>query len=371
MLVPNKCNDAHDCTLTVADNWLKARLPAVLASDDFTSGRLAVVVTADEDDQSQGNKVLTAVLAKPLDGAHKVVSAALTHYSLSRLLSQVSGQAGLRSAATAPDMAAAFGLTVGPATPGGGGTGGGGGAADRGPSGTHQVFADTFETGLNCGIWVRMQNNDTAGTASSLCTDLPATGTPRGSFPDNSGYNGGRAFRSEVQPGDVAASGERSELSGDGAPWIFHEGDEAWLQERINVQPGMDPAQNNSTSATSFYILTQWHAGSGSPPFSLQIGGDGSLRIVQGGSGTIADAQVLPAGSFTPGTWYDVDVHFKMSTSSAKGGVEVFVNGTRAMPWDAGATMADADSYLKIGQYRNKRNFTGVVLFDDVRLSTP
>jgi hypothetical protein len=66
-----------------------------------------------------------------------------------------------------------------------------------------------------------------------------------------------------------------------------------------------------------------------------------------------------------------VNIHFKMSQSASKGGVEVFVNGTRAMAWDAGATMADADSYLKIGQYRNKRNFVGVVLFDDVRLSTP
>lgn len=235
------------------------------------------------------------------------------------------------------------------------------------------VWSDNFEKGLDCSIWTRMQNNDTAGSgASSLCTDLPATGTPRGSFPDGSGADGvGKAFRSEVRPGDLAANGERSELSGDGAQWIFREGDERWLQEEIKVEPGMNFPQNNSSSATPFYILNQWHAGSGSPPFSLQIGGDGSLRIVQGGSGTIADAQVLPAASFVPGSWYDVDIHFKMSTSSTKGGVEVFVNGARAMAWDAGATMADADSYLKIGQYRNKRNFTGVVLFDDVRLSTP
>lgn len=111
MLVPNKAHDAHDGTLSAADSWLKARLPGVLASSDFTSGRLAVVITADEDDKNSGNKVLTVVLQA--GESHKVVSTALTHYSLSRMNSQVSGSTGLINAASAPDMAAAFGLKVG------------------------------------------------------------------------------------------------------------------------------------------------------------------------------------------------------------------------------------------------------------------
>jgi hypothetical protein len=39
--------------------------------------------------------------------------------------------------------------------------------------------------------------------------------------------------------------------------------------------------------------------------------------------------------------------------------------------WDAGATMADKDSYFKTGQYRNKKNYTGVVYFDNMVLSQP
>jgi hypothetical protein len=95
---------------------LKNRLPNILASSDFTSGKLAVVVTADEDDNTSGNKVLTVVLHASLDGSHKVVSTALTHYSLSRFYSQTTGGSPLRKAAAAPDMAEAFGLTVGPTT---------------------------------------------------------------------------------------------------------------------------------------------------------------------------------------------------------------------------------------------------------------
>ena len=75
MLIPNLCNDAHDCSLGTADGWLKNRLPDVLGLIEL--GKLAVVVTADD---ASGNKVLTVVLHASLDGSDKVVSTALTHY---------------------------------------------------------------------------------------------------------------------------------------------------------------------------------------------------------------------------------------------------------------------------------------------------
>ncbi len=107
-LIPDVKHDAHDGSLATADSWLKQRLRPVLASSDFTSGRLAVVVTADEDDRSAGNVVLTSVLATQLH--HKVVRKALNHYSLTRFIDQILGMKPLRKAATAPDMKAAFGL---------------------------------------------------------------------------------------------------------------------------------------------------------------------------------------------------------------------------------------------------------------------
>jgi hypothetical protein len=122
LLVPNLCNDAHDeklggCDLGTADRYLSSALPVVLKSSDFTSGNLAVVITADEDDTSSrntdGGLVLTVVLQAGLDGSHLVVKTPLTHYSLSRLYSEVVGAAPLNRAAKAPDMAKAFNLKVG------------------------------------------------------------------------------------------------------------------------------------------------------------------------------------------------------------------------------------------------------------------
>jgi hypothetical protein len=107
-LIPNLCHDAHNCSLAKADAFLRTTLPDALSSRDFTSGHLVVVVTADEDDRSSGNTVLTSVLSTRL--SHKVVTTPLTHYSLSRYLSQVLGVAPLRHARSAPGMRAAFGL---------------------------------------------------------------------------------------------------------------------------------------------------------------------------------------------------------------------------------------------------------------------
>jgi phosphatidylinositol-3-phosphatase len=111
--IPDLCDDAHDCSLSTADNYIKSWLPQIMAGSDYTSGRLAIVITADEDDSNSGNVVLTAVIHRSLDGSHKVVTSALNHYSLLRMYDRVLGAPLLRKASTASDMAAAFALPVG------------------------------------------------------------------------------------------------------------------------------------------------------------------------------------------------------------------------------------------------------------------
>jgi len=110
LAVPNLNNDAHDGSLGDADTWLRGWLATVLAGPDYRSGHLAIVVTADEDDRNSANTVLTTVLHPALNGAHRVVSTPLNHYSLSRLNAQATCTPPLRNAASAPDMAAAFTL---------------------------------------------------------------------------------------------------------------------------------------------------------------------------------------------------------------------------------------------------------------------
>lgn len=238
---------------------------------------------------------------------------------------------------------------------------------DRGPSGPTLVWEDDFEDGLDCTIWTRVQNDETSGAASSACNQWDPDGTPtRTTFPDDAGEAGpgDRAARFELRSGDKSARGERSELSGDGAAWRFFDGDERWLQQRIKVDPSMVQERNDR-----FYILTQWHAGAGSPPLVLGLEDDGALSIESNGVGTVPKTVVLAADEFPKDVWFDVSIHFVMSNDPGKGGAEVFVDGVRQTPWLAGRTMADGSSYLKLGQYRDPQPSTGVTYVDDVRLT--
>ena len=106
LLIPDLCNDGHDCSLQVADGWLRQWLPFVMQGADYRSGRLAIVVTFDEDDRTAGNVVLTAVIAPSV--SHTVVSAPLTHYSLTRFLAEVAGVAPPGEAATSASLGSAF-----------------------------------------------------------------------------------------------------------------------------------------------------------------------------------------------------------------------------------------------------------------------
>jgi acid phosphatase len=110
MAIPNVCNDAHDCDLATADTWLRDQLEALMAGPDWRSGHLLVVVTADEDDHSQDNLVLTAVIHPAV--RQVVTDAPLTHFSLARLYEDVLGVPRLREAASARSLSRAFGLRL-------------------------------------------------------------------------------------------------------------------------------------------------------------------------------------------------------------------------------------------------------------------
>lgn len=107
-LIPDVCHDGHDCSLATADAWLGAWLKRIEAGPDFRSGRLAVVVTFDEDDHHASNHVAFVVAAAQLHG--KSVSRRFTHGSLAAAPSRLVGLKPLRYAGTSPDVLKAFGL---------------------------------------------------------------------------------------------------------------------------------------------------------------------------------------------------------------------------------------------------------------------
>ena len=112
MVIPNLVHDAHNASLETADAWIKQQIQRIQAGPDWRSGRLAVVITADEDDRHEGNRVLTVVASRYQP--HRVVTTPLNHYSLTRFLDDVAGVYYLRKARSAPSLTAAFGVRTAP-----------------------------------------------------------------------------------------------------------------------------------------------------------------------------------------------------------------------------------------------------------------
>jgi acid phosphatase len=111
LVVPNLCNDAHNCSLATADAWFKRQMQAVFAGRDWLSGQLAVVLTADEAGRgAPTNTVLSVVIHDSQSG--NVVATPLTHYSLTRLCEDVVHAPYLGNAASAPSLSDAFALPI-------------------------------------------------------------------------------------------------------------------------------------------------------------------------------------------------------------------------------------------------------------------
>ena len=114
LLIPDNCHNGHDCSIGTTDRWLRSWLPTIKNGRDFRSGRLAVIVTWDEDDRSTDNRVAMVVIHPALKGRNlkgRRVTTRLDHYAISATISRLGRARPLRDAEDAPDLLAAFGLS--------------------------------------------------------------------------------------------------------------------------------------------------------------------------------------------------------------------------------------------------------------------
>ncbi len=233
----------------------------------------------------------------------------------------------------------------------------------RRPTESTILFSDTFDDGRWCN-YHRVQNVDYSDRACGYDNDSYALRHDDG------------AARFEVRPGDAPGKGlgegERSELSQDSAPWQAQEGDEWRVQMRLRLSEKFEPGR--------WTILTQFHAGSGSPPLSLQVRRDGALVLRAGGKAAEANEKadrrervLVPAGQFSDmrGEWFTVDLRVRWSNDVDEGGTEVYIDGDRVAPWRAQRTMSSSRIYWMGGIYRAPTDSKHVVWLDDLVISTP
>jgi acid phosphatase len=84
-IVPDNCNNMHDCPVVTGDTWLRSVLPTILDSPAWAAGNALLILTFDEDDGSEGNRIST-VLYGPDVRPHQTVSTTSDLYDLLRTL---------------------------------------------------------------------------------------------------------------------------------------------------------------------------------------------------------------------------------------------------------------------------------------------
>jgi acid phosphatase len=97
MITPNLCSDMHDCSISTGDTWLKNNLPPILKSPACTVDKCLLVLTFDEDDGSQGNKIVTIFAGSAAKTGGATSSVKYTHFSLLRTIEKIFGLPTLTS----------------------------------------------------------------------------------------------------------------------------------------------------------------------------------------------------------------------------------------------------------------------------------
>ena len=108
LITPDICNDMHDCSVAVGDQWLHDVVSAIISSETYIAGRTAVFVVFDE---SEGGGAMPFIAVAPSIVPGTVVGTELDHYSLLGFTEDALGiVTRLGGAADASSLADAFGI---------------------------------------------------------------------------------------------------------------------------------------------------------------------------------------------------------------------------------------------------------------------
>ncbi len=104
LVVPNICDDGHDCPAATGDRWLANWLPHILDSPGYRSGNTAVFVIWDE------STPMPNIVISPTTPPGLVSSLAVDHYALLRTTEELLGLPLLGGARTSPTLRSVFRL---------------------------------------------------------------------------------------------------------------------------------------------------------------------------------------------------------------------------------------------------------------------
>jgi len=100
IIVPNLCNDMHDCSTQTGDNWLKANLPTILQYDQANDGLLILTWDEADPDVNGKNQVATLLLGPMI--VPGTYPQRIDHYSVLHTIEKITGVHCTANACKAP-----------------------------------------------------------------------------------------------------------------------------------------------------------------------------------------------------------------------------------------------------------------------------
>ncbi len=89
IVVPNLCNDMHDCSTRIGDDWLKVNLPPILKYDNAHGGLLILTWDEADPDQNGKNQIATLLIGPTIaPGSYNQL---VNHYSVLRTIEAIAG----------------------------------------------------------------------------------------------------------------------------------------------------------------------------------------------------------------------------------------------------------------------------------------
>lgn len=105
VVIPDLCNDTHDCPVVQGDRWLSWWLGMIIGGTTYAKGTTAVFVVWDEPTP------MPFLAVAPTVGRGRVVTIPVDHFALLRTSEELLGLPGhLGTARTAPSLRGHLGL---------------------------------------------------------------------------------------------------------------------------------------------------------------------------------------------------------------------------------------------------------------------
>ena len=392
-IVPNKCNDMHNCSsgnpVTAGDNFAKTWIDRIIATPAYQNGNTLILLTWDEgveggrpfnEDCLSGSGLtdeschVPLIAISPHIAAGSAPSAFFTHYGLLKATERLLGIStfiGHAGDGGVGDLLAGFGIqlagggggdTTPPTAPsglGGSATGSSsvhlswGASSDNVGVTNYRVYRDGAavqtignttsydDTGLqaNTTYTYTVTALDAAGNESPASNPVPVTTQPGGStgvFSD--GFETGNLSLwnhvtgpVSVQQSDVLTGMDAADVAPAGAP--------AWAWASIPTQTDLtyevDFKVRSKTSST--ITLLQFRKASGGVLLTVSLtGSTNKLRLVD----QVTKTTITSTTAVTTGIWHHLLVHLVIAGTS--GHTNASLDGTSVTPldhtWNTGTT---------------------------------